>query len=94
MPYIPQGDRDMLDSAIIDLSNGITTRGQLNYAMTRLAVLFLADGPKTPGYTEMMNVIGTFEMAKLEFYREVCGIYEDRKKSGNGDVYQEIRSKR
>lgn len=91
MPYIPQADRKMIDSAISDLADRITTKGQLNYAMTRLAVLHLSNQLKSPGYVDMMNIVGTFEMAKIEFYAEICSGYENSKKNLNGDVYTELR---
>ena len=82
MPYIKQGDRYVLEDAIINLSDLITDPGQLNYVITRLC---LRENPER--YVEYMALVGTLECVKLEFYRKAAAIYEDKKEKENGAVY-------
>jgi hypothetical protein len=42
--------------------------------------------PKT--YTEYNALVGVLECVKQEFYRRAVSSYEDKKKEGNGDVYE------
>jgi len=89
MPYIDQKSRKPLDDRLSSLLayidfNGISG-GDLNYLMTKLANAYL-DKHGT-SYSIIKDVIGTFECAKLEFYRRVAAGYEDKKISQNGDVY-------
>ena len=89
MPYIDQKSREPLNDrlspllAYIDF-NGISG-GELNYLMTKLANAYL-DKHGT-SYSIIKDVIGTFECAKLEFYRRIAEKYEDKKILQNGDVY-------
>ncbi len=83
MPYVPDHARHRLEPAAIP-----ENAGELNYCMTRLATLYLADGGLN--YTTLNEIIGAFEAAKLEFYRRVVTPYEERKRSQNGDVYPHI----
>ena len=42
-------------------------------------------------YTNINEVIGVLECAKLELYRRVAAPYEDEKIEQNGDVYNVIK---
>jgi hypothetical protein len=42
---------------------------------------------RTARYADYNAVIGALEACKLEFYRRVVSLYEDKKKEINGDVY-------
>ncbi|MBI9085369.1 MAG: hypothetical protein JEZ11_17370 [Desulfobacterales bacterium] len=39
-------------------------------------------------YAHLNEIVGVFECAKLELYRQLSAPYEDRKIDENGDVYQ------
>lgn len=89
MPYIDQKFRDRLDPAIDNLVKairivGIETRGNTNYAITRILVgVFL----RHQSYANFLNAVGTLEMAKQELYRRMAAPHEDRKRDENGEVY-------
>lgn len=85
MPYIKQSRRDKLDPLLDQLGEKIESEGELNYAFTRLALLFVRR-LKGKSYMVLNTVIGAFESAKLEFYRRSVAPYEDDKRKENGDV--------
>lgn len=67
------------------LAEHISSRGDLNYAITAL----VASQVTQVGYAALEQAVGVLEAAKLEFYRRVAAPYEDEKKRENGDVYFE-----
>jgi hypothetical protein len=81
MPYIKQGVRDQLDAGLREPVNS----GELNYVITRLCARYL--GGIGFSYTQVNDVVGALECAKLELYRRMAAPYEDYKKKQNGDVY-------
>lgn len=82
MPYITQERRDALD---VIGANAPKTAGELNYLITRLALVYLrANGTN---YQNFNDIIGAMEGAKLELYRRRVADYEDAKIEQNGDVY-------
>lgn len=91
MPYIGKVARLHLDPAITELETRITSAGDLNYAITRLAVLILQRGvtdyARGPNYAQMSNIHGVLADVAAEFYRRVMAPYEDMKMKENGDVY-------
>lgn len=100
MPYIAserlpdRGRRGDLDPFIKLLSDEMVTHGELNYCISRLAVLFLApliSQGKKVGYTELNAVWADIQAAANEFYSQPIGDYEDKKREENGDVYSELR---
>lgn len=76
MPYIPEIQRDLL------LAGG---PGQLNYQITKKIDQYLE--VFGVNYTNINEVIGVLECAKLELYRRIAAPYEDKKITENGDVY-------
>lgn len=100
MPYIAngrapdRGRRGDLDPFIKLLSDEMVTHGELNYCISRLAVLFLkpliSQGKKV-GYTELAAVYADIQAAANEFYSQPIGDYERKKQLENGDVYDELR---
>ena len=90
MPYIRQIERDALDDHIDALSKCVEHDGQLNYIISRLCHNWIIKvGQK---YTRLNQVIGVLECAKLEFYRMICGPYENEKQRDNGAVSRLDRS--
>lgn len=94
MPYISQQARSELYSTDINEFDQETilglrwaeTPGELNYIITQLINTYL-DDYENVGYTELNEVIGVLECAKLELYRRLVAPYEDQKIAENGDVY-------
>ncbi len=82
MPYIKAIKREELDPYIDDLNFKINNHGKLNYVITRLILDF-----EPESYDDYLEIIGTFEMVKLEYYRKVVAFYEDKKCEEHGDVY-------
>tara|TARA_B100000941_G_scaffold72482_1_gene49195 strand:- start:1731 stop:1985 length:255 start_codon:yes stop_codon:yes gene_type:complete len=80
MPYIKKEDRIKLNK-----SNISNNSGELNFQITMLINSYLER--KGVSYTNLNEVIGVLECAKLEIYRRLAAKYEDKKISENGDVY-------
>jgi hypothetical protein len=84
MPYIEQGARQKMKKAMGDLMVQITTEGELNYAFSKMARLYLKKHPLR--YAILNEIMGVFESAKLEFYRRVVTPYEETKIIEHGDI--------
>lgn len=81
MPYITQNAREILDKH----HSSARTVGELNYQITRLVDSFISQAGLS--YTNINNVVGVLECAKLELYRRVAVPYEEKKRSESGEVY-------
>jgi hypothetical protein len=81
MPYIKESAKwDLLHN-----TRSPETAGELNYAITKLAVEYLnTHGEKYQTYND---IVGAMECAKQELYRRKITDYEIRKSIDNGDVY-------
>lgn len=88
-PYIAREQRPKLDTAIAEFIGAVEldTPGKLNYVFTKLALAYLRFQCPS-GYSEMNEVVGVFETTKLEFYRRVLAVLEDKKLKENGEVYE------
>ena len=84
MPYIVDSAREQLDDGGLPNS-----AGELNYMISSLIDEYLHEYGKN--YTNINEVIGVLECAKLELYRRVAAPYEDEKIEQNGDVYDVIK---
>ena len=84
MPYIVNSAREQLDDGGLPNS-----AGELNYMISSLIDEYLPEYGKN--YTNINEVIGVLECAKLELYRRVAAPYEDEKIEQNGDVYDVIK---
>ena len=80
MPYIKKEDRIKLNK-----SNISNNSGEVNFQITMLINSYLER--KGVSYTNLNEVIGVLECAKLEIYRRLAAKYEDKKIFENGDVY-------
>jgi len=95
MPYITKDKRkeiikedDVFDVGIMYhhvVMEEIDKPGELNYAITEIMINYL--NRKGVSYTNMNEVVGVLECAKLELYRRMTVPYEDTKIEENGDVY-------
>ena len=83
MPYINENSRYEIDESVEELIRAIGSPGKLNYAITRLILLY---APK-PNYSEIATITGVLENVKQEYYRRLAAPYEDNKIKENGDVY-------
>lgn len=86
MPYISPAVREVIDPHIQPLSENIRTAGDLNYAVTRLALQFLEG--RGLGYGNISEVIGTLHLVASEMERRLISEFEDRKIEENGDVLE------
>jgi hypothetical protein len=84
MPYISQTARENIDPHVQPLSENIHTAGDLNYAITRLALRFLQD--RGLSYSDIAETIGTLHLAAAEMERRLVSEYEDFKVEQHGDV--------
>ena len=82
MPYINPDKRPDLDKIVNQIPKSLPY-GELNYLITRILMKQYA----SYDYLEIMDILGTLEAVKLEFYRRVAVPYETAKCLGNGDVY-------
>ena len=82
MPYLKAEVRRELDSG-----RKPSSCGELNYAVTKMCVEYMAENPWT-AYGTMNNVVGVLENVKLEMYRRLLAPFEDSKLAENGDVFR------
>ncbi len=86
MPYIKPSSRVFLDMQTELLDPAIKTAGDLNYAITRLALRFIQR--EKLSYDTLARVIGTLRLATAEMEQRLVRPYEDSKIATNGDVYE------
>lgn len=93
MPYIKTERREAIldlvaselgDPEFVIKMSGIEAVGDLNYAITKLVDYWLGEGPT---YTDINEVVGVLECAKLEVYRRVGVAIEEVACATRGDVY-------
>ena len=84
MPYITKEDRVKFEETLNNLEVP-KVAGELNYLFTCIIKQYLEQ--KGVSYTNMNEVVGVLECAKLELYRRMTAPYEDKKIKENGDVY-------
>jgi hypothetical protein len=82
MPYIATEARARLEQGGVPESPG-----ELNYVITRAVDDYLVRKGGVR-YSDLNEVIGALECAKLELYRRLAAPYEDRKRDEAGDVYR------
>ena len=85
MPYIKQDRREVLDPLIEPLLEQLETRGERNYAITKILHHFI----QTNGglrYDQVNDAIGIAFCSALELYNAVAVPYESVKKDENGPV--------
>ena len=88
MPYIQETSRGFLDKHIQELSDRVTTEGEICYVIYALLVRY-CEKNKSVGlfcFRIISQCISAIECAKLELYRRIVAPYEDKKIQENGDV--------
>ena len=86
MPYIPQSNRQRLDSWSEALGDNIESVGDLNYVITRLSLRLLQK--QGVHYDNIAGIVGTLRLAADEMVRRLVGEYENQKIEENGDVLE------
>lgn len=89
MPYIKRDLRLLIDPLIGPLlqMNGHPIKaglGGLNYVITRILV---SVWQANPSYHRAVEIMGTLECVKQEFYRRAVVPYETEKMAQEGDVF-------
>ena len=84
MPYIPEQDREPLDTLLDALASRCDNEGSLNYAITRLIRQYVEKHGES--YGTHNAVMGVLHCAGLEHYRTRVARYENAKRSKHGDV--------
>ncbi|GAB6175467.1 hypothetical protein JCM16814_03580 [Desulfobaculum senezii] len=84
MPYITQDRRDSFDDALRTLADNVTSEGELNYCIYKLATLVVERTGES--YAKLAMCSNAMEHAKLEWYRKRLAPYEDVKIAENGDI--------
>ena len=79
MPYIKNENK-------FHAMSSPSTSGELNYKITETIIDYLEERGGLV-YSNLNEVVGALECAKLELYRRVILPYEDTKIKENGDVY-------
>lgn len=85
MPYIEKRSQEKINLPLNSLSKNIDTVDSLNYCITKFCLKFL--NRSINSYLTLNGIIGVLECVKLEFYRRLLSVYEDKKIDENGDVY-------
>ena len=94
MPYIPQNQREVIDSSIDKLVDNILDQnlqtskvcGSLNYVITRILMQTFLRKEGKISYGTVCMIDGIVSNIAREIYRRVAAPYEDQKIIENGDV--------
>lgn len=94
MPYIQQYRRRLYDvwiNKLLDMlksQDPTSVKGDLNYIISRIVAGTYHPVDGNWRYNAIAEVTGTFECAKLEFYRRVASPKEDTVVDTNGDIQE------
>lgn len=84
-PYIQPERRPRIDHGVTDALEGIDNPGDLNYAISRLCLGYLAKSTK-PSYHRYNSVMGVLACASHELYFRHISPHEAEARKRNGDV--------
>lgn len=84
MPYIDKELRDPIDDHVEEAIMNIETDGDMNYAITKLLMLY-AD-KRGFNYETVNRIMGILNCVQHEYYRRFASPYEDTKIRENGDI--------
>lgn len=90
MPYVRPDVRERLDKDPLGAQNP----GELGYTVALLAETYLyrhTTDPARPDFrfSDVAELLGTFESIKMELYRRVCIPYEDMQLGLAGDCFRQ-----
>jgi hypothetical protein len=80
VPYIESGIRASLADGRI-----ATKPGELNYLISQLIKSYIAMNGRS--YTTLNAIAGVLSCLSMEVYRRITAVYEDEKRSENGEVF-------
>ena len=83
MPYIVEDEREKYDR-VIDQLDQIETKGQLEYVIFKLMVLYMKR--KKMNYSNLHDCIYAAKHCGDEFRRRFLDVREDQARNQNGDV--------
>jgi len=94
MPYITKEDRvaaikiqsNTRVGVAISVGQSLNSGAELNYFITEILNSYMAH--KGLRYSNISDVMGALEGAKLEFVRKVVNPYEEKKEQENGGIYR------
>ena len=84
MPYILKERRPKIEPLVLELSKVLESRGDYNYAITRLLHTWIETYGKR--YKHVNDAQGIIDCVGKEFYRVVTAPYENIKRRENGPV--------
>lgn len=93
MPYIPDDPRrDILDSLAEQVGYEVDSKGELNFAISRICAHYLLSNKKGSKirYDDFSDIAGVLTDVEAEFRRRCTNVYEDNKCAENGDVFTEL----
>lgn len=89
MPYIVAARRESFQDFLEKVKSlRIDSAGELNYLLTMLGQIYLAQHGIS--YRIFNEIVGALECSKIEAYRRQIANLEDLKKQENGDVFASI----
>jgi len=84
MPYIKKSERIFFDTHLNSIGPYTTSKGELNYCVTQLALHYIKDHGKT--YTNISEAAAALVDAADEIKRRLLAPYENQKIEENGDL--------
>ncbi len=90
MPYIQKHERISFDKHLKEIGPHTTSKGDLNYCVTQLALHYIKAHGKS--YTNISEAASALVDASDEIKRRLLGPYENQKIKENGDLdlYHEL----
>ena len=87
MPYIKPDDRPPLDEMSLAVMNHLSSLGDLNYLLTMILLNYARRKGDINSYKTHLEIVGTLECVKNEWYRRSTAPLEDQKMKLNGDAF-------
>jgi len=84
MPYIRKAERINFDKHLNEVGPYTTSKGDLNYCVTQLALHYIKSHGKS--YTNISEAASALVDAADEIKRRLLGPYENQKIEENGDL--------
>jgi hypothetical protein len=84
LPYITPNERIDLDPAVENVMDFVNTPGQFCYVVYKMIGMFMKENGLNFHHWAMIR--GAIEEAITEYRRRYIRVYEERKKTENGDV--------
>lgn len=85
MPYIPQNERQKLDSELAFIYPLVETLGQFTYVVYKLALRWVHENGVS--YKNYASILGALTCTIQELYRKQAAPYEEEKELQNGSIH-------